>query len=416
MRRALLENWSLFLGMLLLMIGNGLLVTLLTFRGSTLGFSDLVISLMQAAYPMGALAGTIIAPKLIENVGHIRAFSALASLVSVAAVVHLLTSDPYSWTAMRFVAGCCFPGLYVITESWLNAKSENNVRAQILSIYFIITMAGPAIGTALVSLPDSSGNLLFGTVSILISVAFVPLLLSNIKAPDYEAPERMPIRKLAQVSPLTVYGIVISSLAVSAWFIALPLYALQKGFDASSAAWFLVAAMIASAIFQYPIGWLSDQTDRRYVVIGLGLSATLATLWVAISPTPVMIWVGFTLAAASTSPMYSILVAHANDRMSAGQIVPASGTMGFLMQTGQFFGILIAPNMVSLFNGNGLPLLISLCAIMVVFIAITRRIVSDAPEDTQDMQPMGIIGVPQPSIIQAEGLMEELRTEDATNS
>jgi hypothetical protein len=90
--------------------------------------------------------------------------------------------------------------------------------------------------------------------------------------------------------------------------------------------------------------------------------------------------------------------------------------MGFLMQTGQFFGILIAPNMVSLFNGNGLPLLISLCAIMVVFIAITRRIVSDAPEDTQDMQPMGIIGVPQPSIIQAEGLMEELRTEDATNS
>ena len=124
MKRALLENWALFLGMLMLMVANGLLVTLLTIRGANLGFSDLAISLMQACYPLGALAGTILTPRLIEKVGHIRVFSALASMVSVAAIAHLLTSDPLSWSAMRFLAGFCFPGLYVITESWLNAKGR----------------------------------------------------------------------------------------------------------------------------------------------------------------------------------------------------------------------------------------------------------------------------------------------------
>ena len=90
MRRALIDNWALFLGMLFLMVGNGMLVTLLTIRGSLLGFTELEISLMQACYPLGALAGTILTPRLIEKVGHIRVFSALASMVSVAAIAHRL--------------------------------------------------------------------------------------------------------------------------------------------------------------------------------------------------------------------------------------------------------------------------------------------------------------------------------------
>jgi MFS family permease len=408
MKRALIENWSLFLGMILLMIGNGLLVTLLTIRGASLGFSDFVISLMQAAYPLGALAGTILAPKLIENVGHIRSFSALASVVSVAAIVHLLTSDPYSWSAMRFVAGVCFPGLYVITESWLNAKSENSIRAQVLSIYFITTLAGPAIGTAMVGLPDPSGTLLFGIVSILISIAIVPLLLSNVRAPDFTAPDRMPVARLMKISPMAVFGIVMNSIGVSAWFIGLPLYALANGFDSAAAALVLVAAMAGGAFVQFPVGWISNNTDRRYVVIGLGVIAILGCVWVGTSPTLTTIWIAFTLIAAMTLPTYSILVAHANDQLTAAQIVPASGTMGFLMQVGQFIGILIGPNMISVLEGRGLPAMIGACSLIVVLLGITRRVASEAPEETTDMQPIGVIGLPQPGLMQAEVLSEDL--------
>ncbi|SLN57008.1 putative MFS-type transporter YcaD [Roseovarius litorisediminis] len=407
MKRALIDNWALFLGMLMLMVANGLLVTLLTIRGSSLGFSTLSISIMQACYPLGALAGTMLTPRLIEKVGHIRVFSALASLVSVAAIAHLLTSDPVSWSLMRLLAGFCFPGLYVITESWLNAKSENRIRAQVLSVYFIIQTAGPALGTAMVGLPDPTGNMLFGLASILLSVGIVPLLLSDNRAPDFSAPERMPVSRLYRVSPMAVLGIVIMAAGVVAWYISLPLYALRAGFSQAQASGALVVAMIAAAVAQYPVGWISDHTDRRYVVIGLSLISVIAALWMALDTAPSRIMIGFSIIAATTLPIYSILAAHANDQLSPSQVVPASGTMAFLMQLGQLFGMLIGPNMIGLADGRGLQIMLILVGLVVTGIAITRRVQADAPEETGEFQAMGVIGQAQPGVFQAEVLATE---------
>ncbi|WP_254055645.1 MFS transporter [Ruegeria sp. EL01] len=402
MKKALVENWALFLGMLMLMVANGLLATLLTIRGNGLGFSDLTISIMQACYPFGALAGTLIAPRLVERVGHIRVFSALASLVSISAIIHLLTGDPISWSGMRFLAGFCYPGLYVITESWLNAKSKNHIRAQVLSIYFVIQLIGPAAGTALVGLPDPSGNLLFGIVSILISLSIVPLLLSGNRAPEYSAPERMPATKLYKISPMAVSGIVLMSIAVAAWYISLPLYALRQGFTPAQASGALVVALTVGALVQYPIGWISDHTDRRYVVIGLASVTVFAGLWMAADVSPSRTMIGFSVIAAATLPVYSILVAHANDQLTAGQIVPASGTMVFLLNIGLFGGTLIGPNTISMADGRGLQILLIGVSAVVVALAIIRRLKVAAPEDTGALQAVGIIGVAHPGVLQAE--------------
>ena len=403
MRRALLDNWTLFLGMTLLMVANGLLVTLLSIRGAGLGFSPLTISIMQACYPLGALIGTMTVPKLVEKVGHIRVFSALASMVSIAAIIHLLTSDPMSWSAMRFLAGICFPGLYVVTESWLNAKSENRIRAQVLSVYFIIQTLGPALGTALVGFPDPTGNLMFGIVSILISVSIVPLLLSGIRAPEFTAPDRMTVKKLYAVSPMAVTGITLMSVGVSAWFIALPLYALNHGFSPAQASGVLVVAMIAAGIVQYPIGWISDNTDRRNVVIWLSVIAALAAAWLTIDDSQILI--GFSVIAAMTLPVYSILAAHANDQLLPAQVVPASGTMVFLLQLGQVFGMLLGPNVIIMADERGLQILIGLISVGVALFAMARRVTSEAPEETGEVLAMGVIGVAQPGHLHAESVI-----------
>ncbi|QFT98069.1 putative MFS-type transporter YcaD [Roseovarius sp. THAF8] len=408
MRRALVENWALFMGMTMLMVANGLLVTLLTIRGAGIGFSDFSIAMMQACYPLGALAGTIITPRLIEKVGHIRVFSALASMVSVAAIAHLLTSDPVSWSVMRLLAGFCFPGLYVITESWLNAKAENRLRAQILSVYFIIQTAGPALGTAMVALPDPTGNMLFGLASILLSVGFVPLLLSNNRAPEYTAPERMPVARLYRVSPMAVLGIVIMGAGVVSWFIALPLYALRSGFSDAQASGALVVAMIVAAFVQYPVGWIADHVDRRFVVMGLALVTAAAALWMAVDTAPSRIVLGFSVIAAVSLPVYSVLAAHANDHLSPGQIVAASGTMAFLLQLGQFGGMLVGPNLISMIDGRGLQLFILATSLVVAAIAVVRRVSSEPPEETGSVQAMGVLGVPQPGLLQAEAVSEEM--------
>ena len=407
MKRAFLENWALFLGMMMLMVANGLLVTLLTIRGSGLGFSEFTISIMQAAYPLGALAGTAVAPKMVEKVGHIRAFSALASLVSISAIVHLLTSDPASWSAMRFLAGFCYPGMYVITESWLQAKAENHNRAQILSLYFMIWMAGPAIGTALVAAPDPTGNMLFGVVSILISLAIVPLLLSGNKAPDYEVPDRMPVIKLYRVSPTAVAGNLISATAVAGWFIALPLYALSQGMNAAQASGALVVAMIVGALVQYPVGWISDKTDRRLVLLGLGLIGAAVCLWMTVNTSTQALVIGFAILAGASLPMYAICSAHANDQLKPSQIVPASGTMLFVLNLGQFIGTLSILNTVSIADGKGLPVVLAVLCFMVAGVALLRRTQEAAPEETGSLQAMAVLGAPQTGVLQAESWIAE---------
>lgn len=416
MKRALIDNWALFLGMLGLMVANGLLVTLLSIRGAELGFSSLTISIMQACYPLGALIGTITVPLLIEKVGHIRVFSALASMVSVAAIVHILTFDPYSWSAMRFMAGICFPGLYVVTESWLNAKSENRIRAQVLSVYFIIQTIGPALGTALVAVPDPSGNLLFGLTSVLMSVAVVPLLLSGNRAPDYSAPDRMTVRRLYTVSPMAVLGIILMSAAVASWFIALPLYALYQGFSAAAASGALVAAMIAGGLVQYPIGWISDNTDRRYVVIGLCVVATCAAVWMAVDTAPARTVWGFAIIGGATLPIYSILAAHANDHLTPGQVVPASGTMAFLQQFGQVFGMLLGPNLIAFGGGRGLQGMVIVVSLAVIFIAVARRVRSEAPAETGEVVHFGAMGLGQAGVLQAETVAAEAEAEAASEA
>ena len=204
LRRAVVESWPLFLGMLLLMISNGLLVTLLTVRATALGFSQTEIAFMQAAYPLAALFACVVTPQIVARVGHIRSFGALASLCSTAALIHMVTADPWSWGAMRALAGFCYPGLYVVAESWLNGRADNRTRATLLSIYFITQTGGAALGQLLLGIPDPAGNLLFVLVSVLISLSLVPMLLSAQQGQAFEAPARLSVRQLFRLSPLGV--------------------------------------------------------------------------------------------------------------------------------------------------------------------------------------------------------------------
>ena len=146
---------------------------------------------------------------------------------------------------MRFLSGLCFPGLYVISESWLNAKADNRSRAAILSIYFIIQTLGGALGQNLAGAEDGSGAVLFGLSSILISLSLVPLLLSRNPAPEYSAPERLSIVELARVSPTAVFGALLNGAAQAGFYVALPLYGLALGLNVAEATFLLVVGTMA---------------------------------------------------------------------------------------------------------------------------------------------------------------------------
>jgi len=134
-------TWPLLLGILLLMVGNGVQGTLLGIRGGIEGFSTSAMSVVMAAYFLGFLGGSRITPELIRNVGHVRVFAALGSMISAILVLYPAVPDWIAWAVMRVLIGFCFAGVYVTAESWLNNAATNETRRQALSLYMIVQMA-----------------------------------------------------------------------------------------------------------------------------------------------------------------------------------------------------------------------------------------------------------------------------------
>lgn len=379
---ALRTNWQLFTGIFMLMMGNGLLATLLTVRGTELGFSETVIGLVQASYPVGALISAFLAPKLVERVGHVRTFGVLASAASVAAVVHLLTTDPYSWALMRLLAGFCFSGLYVVCESWLNARADNRSRGKLLSIYFVAQIVGASAGQLLVGIPDPSGLMLFGFVSILISIALIPMLVSVQPAPEFEAPDRLSIRELFRISPMAVTGSSLNGMGQSLLYISTPVYALAIGYTGAEAGLLLTVATMAGALSQFPLGWLSDRTDRRYVVALAGGISCIGCVVIATDLAVDYLHVVIAIVAAFTFPIYSICAAHANDQLKPSQIVPASGALVLAIYLGILTGAFTGPTIIGAMGPEALFGLLAVVQGTTFVIAVFRRLRKQAPEET----------------------------------
>ncbi|WP_422365270.1 MFS transporter [Pelagibius sp.] len=321
--RAIMESWPLFLGMLLLMISNGLMVTLVTLRATDLGFTQTEITFMQAAYPLAAIFGCIVAPKIVAAVGHIRSFGALASLCSISALVHMVTADPFSWAAMRALAGFCFPGLYVVAESWLNGRANNQTRAALLSVYFITQTGGAALGQLLLYLPDSRGILLFVIVSVLISLSLVPMLLSARQNQTFEEPARLGVRELFRISPLGLSVGFLNGLSQGAFYVGLGLFGVALGLSGDRIGLLVAAGTLGGMLAQFPLGALSDRIDRRLVIAGAAILAFLASLAVAfisqLSDAGITaggwLFAAVGLVGAFMLPLYSLGVTHCNDRL-----------------------------------------------------------------------------------------------------
>ena len=140
--RTLVSIWPLFAGLSLIGLAVGVQGSLLGVRAELEGFDDYLIGLLMSCYFAGFLAGSLLTPKMIQRVGHIRIFAALSAVASVTILVHSIYVNPWAWALMRLLTGFAFSTIYVVSESWLNQASNNTNRGQVLSIYTAILLAG----------------------------------------------------------------------------------------------------------------------------------------------------------------------------------------------------------------------------------------------------------------------------------
>jgi MFS family permease len=337
-------SWALLLGIALIMLGNGLQGTLLGLRATLEGFSVGVIGIVMSGYFAGFLLGSTLTPKVVGQVGHIRVFAALASLASASALIHAVFVDPWVWGAMRLVTGFSYAGLYVVAESWLNDRATNETRGQILSIYMIITLGGMGFGQLLLNVADPGGFGLFVLISVLVSVALVPISLTAAPAPAFAAPLPVGLRQLYRISPLGLLGICGVGVAQGMVFGMGAVYARSAGLSIAETSLFMGAILLGGVLLQWPIGWLSDIIDRRRVITAVtfaaaALAATAAAL--PEMPLPGLLAIAC-LFGGMNLPMYSLCNAHTNDFLAPAQMVGAGSALVLVSGVGATFGPMLA--------------------------------------------------------------------------
>ncbi|MEJ8573068.1 MFS transporter [Microbaculum marinum] len=393
MRSLLLSVASLLTSLTILLAGNSLQFVILAIRAEDDGFSLVVIGAMTAGYYTGYALGTLRAPAVVDRIGHIRAFAALSSIISAVVLAHGLLVEPYFWIGLRFVSGLCFAGLATVVESWLNAKATRDVRGQLLAVASIAAILGYAVGPMFATLGETGGLQLFVVASILMSVAIVPVTLTRFSAPYVSGQgtgfERYSLLRLYRETPFGLVGCFVTGLIQGAFLGLGAVIAGRLGLVANSVPAFVTGALLAGALAQYPLGWLSDRWDRRSVValisllVGGGALAVAMLLGLVGSPTWVVV-LAMAVGGIAAMPIYSIVIAHVNDRLPETSIVPAAATLILSFSIGSAIAGPIASVSIEFYGASGFYLFFGLVLLVFGVYALFRMSRREAPEHATD--------------------------------
>jgi len=388
----------------LLLAGNGLQTTLLPIRGNLEGFSPFTLGLMGSSYYGGFALGCLLVPFAVVVAGHIRAFTAMVSLASAAALLHPLIVDPVAWCLFRLVAGFCLAGIYLIVESWLNDQADNANRGFIMSAYIFVVFAMQTVGQMIVVLGDPTSFPLFAIASILVSLAVIPVAMTRSAQPAPITIVRIRFFSLYRISPVGFVGAVVSGMSLASLWALGTVYATLKGFSTDTAAYFLSAAVAGGTLAQWPVGRLSDRMDRRRVMLAIMGLAGLFGLILAIFNLPqTLLLITAGLFGAALLPMYSLAAAHTYDHVESDAFVEVAAGVILANSVGAVIGPLIASKSLDMLGPGGLFYAIAAFMAAMIGFTVFRMNVSPrvAADERTDFEvyataPAGAVVTPEP--------------------
>ncbi len=387
---------TVILGAVLLQAGNGILMILLPLRMNAEGLPTTSIGIVATCHAVGFLLGCLYTPKLIRGVGHIRTFAVLAAGMAICTLILTFAVDAILWGAVRVVMGFCFAGLITVSESWISERTPQEQRGSVLSTYMLLYKFGTAGGPLLLSYGDITDIRFLLAISIMFSFALVPVSLTRGRSPEISNAERLGFKAIYSLAPVSVVGCIVIGLMNSSIMNLGSPYMATIGLSVGEVAFAMAAVQAGGLASQWPLGWLSDHMDRRYIILGASLFvAAVAGLLLVLPDAP--IWVTIVLfgcLGAGSLSIYAVCLAHATDLIPSDQMVAACSTLLFSWAVGSIVGPLVTGYVMSWIGPFGLFILIGLIALMLTGFVIYRlRVrVTNLPEDRD-----GFVGVPATS-------------------
>ncbi len=369
MQKEVKKSWALFIGIGIMMIAHGLQMQIMGIRSVLEDFSVFTTGIFMSGYYVGYFIGSKTTPNFVSKVGHIRVFAAFASLASLSALVAVVYVNPLMWTISRFITGISLVSCYVVTESWLNDRATNKNRGQLLSAYMMVIYFGLALGMLLLNISKPEAYEPFILVSVLLSVALVPILLTKRPAPKFKKIETISILELYKISPLGSLSSFFTGIIHAAFFSLISVYATIAKFTLFETSILLFVATIAGVLGQGPIGYFSDIFDRRRVIVITTFgSSLLALIAILTSNDPIqniyymdefafrkiIFFIAVGLYTSLCLPLFSLNLAHTNDFVPKSKFVAAGGGLQLIFGVGAISGPILCAIFMEWFGLNGL--------------------------------------------------------------
>ena len=413
MGKLLKNSWALFTGYGIIMIAFGFQGNLLGVRSVIEDFSLLATGVLMSAYFIGYFIGANIVPNLVARVGHVRVFAAFASMASLSILVHAVVVNPLVWSIARFLTGMSMVSIFIVTESWLNDRANNRSRGKLLSVYMFVTFGSIALGALLLNFSSPIKFEPFILISLLLSIALVPILLTKRKAPRFKKISPMKIKELYKISPMGVVVSFCNGLVHSAIFSLTAVYAIKMGFSIFEISLLIFLITIAGAVFQWPVGFISDKMDRRKVIVyssiisalfaflaiaSFGTAAELMYLSVNWETNKTMFFVFVTIFAGFSLPIYAINIAHTNDYIPKEKFVAAGAGLQLVMGLGAIGGPITCVIFMDNFGPSGFFIFLIILQIVISvfgFYRMSVRPTEENPDSTftplpRNITPLGI--------------------------
>lgn len=400
---------ALLLGSAFLMMAGGTHGLILPLRGTEEGFPAITLGLLGTGWSIGYILGCLYVPKLVRRVGHIRTFSVMAALAVISILMQLAIVLPMPWILTRGVAGFAFAGAAMIVESWLNERTENEYRGRVFAVYTMVNLGATTIGQMLVTLGDPAGYVLFLVPAIFYAMALIPTAVTKASAPKPLVEAGLDLKGLWKNSPIAVMAGFLIGVSNASFGTLGVVFGNSIGISVTTIALMMSVSLLAGALFQIPVGYLSDRMDRRIVLIGVMVIASFVDLlYIVILPNdPTTVLVSIAIFGAAIYATYPIIVAHACDFAEPGNFIRISGGLLLMYGLGGVAGPLVAGGLMEIFPARGLFITTLFAHLSIMGYAVWRILqrasVSDASKTEFSVIVPGKPNTPESAMLDPRG-------------
>ncbi|MCI2398888.1 MFS transporter [Aliiroseovarius subalbicans] len=372
--RLIISFASLFLSVALLQLSSGGVGPLDALSGLALDFTKAQVGLLGSSHFIGFFIGCWWAPRLMGNVGHSRAFAVFTAMGAIGLLAHMLWINPTAWAVMRIASGLCVAGCYTVIEAWMNARATNETRGRVMGSYRIVDLGGSLVAQLMIGVLEPAHYVSYNILAILCCAAILPLAMTRASQPETpDAPRLRPGLAWTR-SPLAVAGVIVAGLTSAAFRMVGPIYGQEVGLEPGQLAWFLASFVLGGALAQYPIGWLADKYDRRWVLIWLSVAAmgscAITVLGAGLGVTGILLTAG--LFGFTTFPVFSVATAHAHDFADTRERVELSAALMFFYACGAIASPLLTSSLIGAYGPPALFAFIALGHAGLIVFSVTR--------------------------------------------